>query len=167
MNDFSTTAGKSAPEPSRERLLENEFDLCQLRSEYFERNFYSLRKIEFQLAFQIYAGYAAIGGAFFALRANGYDAISPERLADASALLLTLVLIAGVFCQWQILRRLHFSQHMQFVYIKYLHSKIARELDADKGEERPGFRKWWAFVPMLIVNLSVYVSLLIAILLAT
>ena len=184
MDDISTTAGESTQptKPTQGLLVENQFELYRLRSEYFERNFYSLRLIEFQLAFQIYAAYAAIGGAFFALT-YGYKAILSTWLVLGTTVLLLLVFALGFICQWQILRRLHFSQHMQNRYIDYLHENIP-ELEPGESkkiifqirwpfvrrqyvlEKRPGFRKWWAFAPMLVVNVSVLASLLAAIWLA-
>ena len=186
-----TTKSVDEPRPPTEvtkepmgQLVPLQFELYRLRSEYFERNFYSLRLIEFQLAFQIYAAYAAIGGAFFALT-YGYKAIPSAWLVNGSTALLALVFLSGLFCQWHILRRLHFSQHMQNRYIDYLHKNIPTpELGPGATEKirfqlmwpfvrkkfvlerRPGFKKWWAFLPMVIVNVSVLASLLAAIWLA-
>lgn len=143
------------------------FELYRLRSEEFERNFFSLRTIEWQIAFQIYAGYAAVATAFFGLRGTAGFGMAPVTLAALSILALLLLAAVGFFCQFQTQRRLHFTRSMQNAYLSYLHNVSEPELDIPKGVIKPRFGQWWAFWPLQLLNAATAVAITVSILYST
>ena len=161
---MTTESNQQAPRAS---MCQQLFELYRLRAEEFERSFYSFRTVEWQVAFQVYAGYAAVTAGFFALKAEKGFGIGPISLAVFSLLLLSLIFFVGLFWQWQILRRLHYSQKMKFVYLDKLHEVVGAQLPLPDGLRRPSFPRWWAFVPMQILNVAAFFAIGVAILNAT
>ena len=147
------------PDFSKPIIHQQHFELYRLRFEYFERNFYSLRTVEWQVAFQIYAGYAAVAGGFFALKSHKDFTLGEPTLAIISILLLILLLVVGTFWQYQILVRLHYCQNMQFAYLDSLHKAVAPHLSPTDGAVMPRYRRWWAFRPMMAINVATFLAI--------
>ena len=147
--------------------FQQQFELYRLRAEEYERSFYSLRGVEWQVAFQIYAGYAGVAAGFFSLRGFERITLAETTLATVSLLLLVLLFGVGLFCQFQIQRRLHFTRTMQNAYLKSIHQVLAPELSIPAGTIVPGFQRWWAFRPLQIVNVAITIAIATSIIAAT
>lgn len=139
---------------SEDRDFEHQAALYRLRAEEFERNLLSFRAVEWQLYFQVYAGYASVAAAIFAMRTSERSTVPGPASSVIALAILLIIFFAGLFCQLQIQRRLHFTRGMQNTYLEALHLQLAPELRIPEGTLRPGFQKWWAFVPQLLLNLS-------------
>lgn len=134
--------------------FELQTQLYQLRAEEFERNFLSFRSVEWPLAFQIYAGYALVGAGLVASNAATPSNPLPPTPSAFALLLLLIIFGSSLFCQLQIQRRMHFTRSMQNAYLNRLHEALAPSLPIPAGTIAPRYQKWWAFVPMLLVNLA-------------
>ena len=166
-NRASTHVRSYALPRSSSRLSQQQFELYRLRAEENERNFLSLRSIEWQIPFQLYAACGAIAAGFFALKDYKAFGFSIQETAFASLVFLTLVFVATFFLQWQILRRLHFNRGMQQEYLKKLHAAVPSDVPVPPDLVKPSFNYWWAFVPMQFINLLVVASVATFILNAT
>jgi len=101
-------------------------DLYTLRAEDFARNFESLRRLEWNTTFQVYAGYAGIALAYHSVLSPSFPY---RRSAGFVASLLTLLLYGGyLYLLFHLQRRLHRTRAMQNVYLNKLHEMIASAL---------------------------------------
>lgn len=118
--------------------------LYRHRAEEFERSFYSLRTMEWQLVFQTYTGYAAVAAAYVGIR----TIIDHSPLVGATFLfLLAVIFVASSFLLFQVQRRMHFTRSMQNAYLTELHRVLAPQINVPQGVVVPSFPRWWAFVP--------------------
>lgn len=128
----------------------------------FAQNFESLRRIEWRLAYQSYAGYAAIALAYSALRTE--YAGSPLLAVGATAATL-LLFITTLYASYRVQERLHYTRGMQNLYLKQLHGSAAPRLEEDKDLlekekiKKPGGEKWWAFKAQLTISIGWLVGL--------
>jgi hypothetical protein len=151
-NSHSVT---SHPAPS---LTQQQFELYRFRAEENERNFLSLRTVEWQIPFQIYAACGAIAAGFYSLKDYKGFGLNIHQTATVALLLLLVVFCIAVFWQTQILRRLHFNRAIQQEYIKLLHAKVAPDITVPSRVFVPKNHGWWAFLPMQIINFLVFGS---------
>ena len=137
----------------------DEKDLFRFRAEEFERNFESLRGIEWRTAIQVFSGYAAIGIAYYTL----HDKYGGSWYLGLTAIFLTLILYAAnTYLACQVQKRLHFTRSMMKAYLQKLHEVCGvPELDIPAGANKPGMIKWWAFVPQVILSTAAMLALLV------
>lgn len=147
--------------------FQQQTELYRLRAEDFERNFLSFRSVEWQLAFQTYAGYAMVGAGLVAINSSKSDELFPPTPSAIALVMLAMIFWASVFCQFQIQRRLHFTRTMQNTYLDRLHEVLAPKLPLPTGAVVPSFQKWWAFVPQLLINFATVFAITAYILRAT
>ena len=143
------------------------FELYRLRAEEYERSFLSLRTVEWQVAFQAYAAFASIAIGFFTLIDRKDLNIAPTLLGAIAIALAVVVLGIAVFWQFQIQSRHRHYRDRQNAYLKRMHKLVAPELTRNVSMPEPKFKTWWAFVPMLVLYVLSFASVVGAILVAT
>lgn len=138
---------------------QQQFDLCKLRAEEYERSFYSLRTVEWQVALQSYVGYGAITAGFTALNdpSKGLHASNAEALLCIVGLIVLLAV--AIFWQWQIQQRMHLARKLQNRYLTLLHKRTCVP-DLQKEEKEPDYQNWWAFAPWALTNVIAVVALI-------
>lgn len=147
--------------------FEQQFELYKLRAEENERNFLSLRTIEWQVPFQVYAACGAVVATFYAIRGDAVFGLEKQTVAALAIAVLLAVFVVTFFWQWQILRRLHFNRAMQQAYLDAMHSAVCKKLSIPSTVRVPGFKFWWAFVPMAVLNCVAFGTAVVFILFAT
>jgi hypothetical protein len=138
--------GGSMSENLKERI-----DVYKIRIEDQDRNYFSLRDLEWRMALQFLFGYVTVGVGYQALRAKD----GPSLLLTYWPIGLTIVLfLAYIFFSLCIQQRLHLARDIKNDYVKKLHDLI-ENTKVDHEEERksrlrlPG---WYAFLTQITVH---------------
>lgn len=103
-------------------------ELYKLMAQDFADRFESMRKLEWQTTFQVYAGYGALG----VVSSHLYDKLPGSRALGVAGILVVGVLWGCTFyVSLRIQERLRYTRDMQNVYLDKLHevmniSKLAR-----------------------------------------
>ena len=133
-------------------------DLYRLRAEEFERNFQSMRGIEWRTAIEVFTGYAAIGLSYYHLRDRYPDS---GILALGASVLTILLFLTNLYLSLRVQERLHSTRAMQNVYLKKLHDLCgAPELDLPPEIKRPVHAKWYAFGAQITLSGATMLTLL-------
>lgn len=99
-------------------------EVYKIRAEDFAQNFMSLRTVEWQIIFQVYVGYGAIGIGYHALQ----KPYSPNVALGFGAIFATLVVFAvSAFVLYQIKDRLNWTRKMQNRYLAMLHAETSAD----------------------------------------
>lgn len=140
-------------------------ELYQLRAEEFERNFMSIREIEWRNAIEVFTGYAALAISYFQIRSTNQSSV----WLGVSAILLDSILFSiSLYLSLRVQERLHFTRGMQREYLKKLHEVVnTPELEVPEGISQPKHAKWYAFAAQLGLSATAAVSLLIYFLVTT
>lgn len=138
----------------------DEVELCRIRAEEFERNFESIRAIEWRNALEVFTGYAVIGIAYWQL----HEKYPGSKLLGLGAGLLTLILYScNLYISRRVQERLHFTRDMQNLYLARIHELLnVRRIEQDPPPHvrRPIHGKWWAHVPQTILSTAAMLALL-------
>ena len=130
-------------------------DVYKLRAEEYERSFYSLRKVEWPLAFQSYTAYAAIALAYNKVR-DGH--IAHYWLGLACAGLTFIVFALSIYLALRVQERLHCNRMMQARYLNKLHRSLyATELN--HGSDGPIHARWYAFGSYLLLSTILWIGM--------
>lgn len=146
----------------------NQAEYHHALAEDYAQNFHSLRAVEWQVAFQAYAGYAAIAVAYHSLLPAA--PLKPSAIigwvAIAAALLVFLVTL---YTACRVLERLHNTRRRQQEHLKALHASVypysiatespESEAKADgafwfKPHAEPIHVKWYAFASQTTISIS-------------
>lgn len=137
----------------------NAYDIYRMRAEEFERNFESLRGIEWRTTFEIFAGYAAIGIAYFHLHAKHGGC---WRLGAGATAVTLILFLSHCYFSLRIQERMRYARAMMNEYLKELHRICnAKEIPAPAGVKEPIRKGWWAFGIQLALSITVMLSLII------
>lgn len=129
-------------------------DLLKARADELERNFYSLRTVEWTVVFQSYAGFAAVAIVYHHL----YESYG-WWLGAAATTALSFILLTSIYLSIRIQERLHVNRDIMNQYYEELHKKLGVE-PFDVGQNGPIHSRRYAFVSHLIVSLAIYVTIL-------
>jgi hypothetical protein len=140
-------------------------DVYQLRAEEFERNFESIRGIEWRTAIEVFTGYAIIALAYYHL----HDKHPSSCLLGLGAVMAILILFfSNLYLSLRIQERLHFTHAMRNEYYKKLHDLCeAPMLDIPPGVKEPKHKKWWAFAIQMLLSITAMLLLLIYVMVTT
>lgn len=143
----------------------NEEEYYKLRAEDFSANFHSLRPVEWQVAFQTYAGYAAI--------VIGYLSLSSEEqknilIVRAIIMVSVFIFLIGLYTSLRILERMQNTRNMQNFCLKRIEEilknnrknvSIPFPLTPKTGfkfwfkvHQSPIHGKWYAFTVQTLVS---------------
>jgi hypothetical protein len=140
-------------------------DLYQLRAEEFAKSFESLRTLEWQVIFQLYAGYTLLGGTYSYLISNGnigHKSVFSWMIIGAIILLCVSVL----YLNFQIQKRQHHARTMQNAYLSKLHEILkVQRLEMQLGIVTPQHQKWYAFFIQTLLSVAFAIGLITFVLL--
>jgi hypothetical protein len=127
-------------------------DIFKVRIEEYDRNYFSLRDLEWRMALQFLSGYIAVGLAYHALRPTNQGSILLPRYCLGAVVLLFLTYNFFRFCLHQ---RLRTARALRNEYIDKLHAvqegtKITDELDRHK---KAWFVDWYALITQLVIHM--------------
>jgi hypothetical protein len=135
------------------------------RAEEYERNFMSLREIEWRLAIEVFTGYAAIGIAYFTII---YYQGASIRFCVGSIFLVLVLFGVIAFLSYCVQKRLHDCRGKQKAYIEsaFLVSEIAK-LQLPPNYVAPLWPEWYAFACQQFLSGTAAVSLILYFLFTT
>jgi len=124
-------------------------DLYRLRAEEYERNFHSLRQVEWQVYLQALPAFVGITAAYFYLKEHKFVVGHDACLALITIGLLSLIAVACTILFFGLQQRLSYTRKMQERYLSALHMTVgAREF---RSAREPLWKHDWAWVPQVIL----------------
>jgi hypothetical protein len=124
-------------------------ELFRFRVEEYDRNYFSLRDVEWRRSLEALSGYPGIAIAYHNLNTAGR--LQGHSILPYAGITLTFLLFAtyttfSVFLQ----RRLHYARDMKNLYIDELHNAYGVPRLPDEEKKRPKRGSYWyAFVSQL------------------
>lgn len=138
-------------------LFKAKCELLKFRAEEIQRNYLSLRVVEWRIAFQSYAGYGAVALVFNALKSENLPLC---RLGTVMVVVAVALYFTSLYFSVRLQERLHFLREAQNKYIDALHHKLkVAQLEAD-AEDTPIHKGWYAFKAFQMVHITVFLGLL-------
>ena len=140
------------------------FELNRLRAEELERNFYSLRTIEWQVYFQLLSGLAAITSGFYFLRTLDVFKLVDRYVATATLGLLCASLAIALYLLARVQERVHFTREMQNQYLLAMHAAHpGSNLAIPSDLKKPKDKHTWAARPMKILSVMMWLATSVAV----
>jgi hypothetical protein len=146
--------------------LKESIDCCKIRIEEYDRNYFSLRELEWRISFQFLTAYIGIGIGFNYLYSSAlpYKSILVYWCLGLSAVLF----LAYVFFSLCLRQRLAYSRARKREYVKQLHgyasvAQCPEELDDEKS--KLWLPNWWAYITQIVTHTSAFATLIAFILL--
>lgn len=136
-------------------------DLLKARADERERNFYSLRTVEWTVVFQSYAGFAVVAAVYHQLQAS-----QGWWLGVAATTALSLLLLTSIYLSFRIQERLRVNRDIQNHIYDELHRRLKVER-FDVEENGPLHGRWYALGSHLFVSLAIYSAILLYVLSTT
>jgi hypothetical protein len=138
----------------------DEKDLYKLRAEEFARSFESLRSLEWQVTFQLYAGYALIGAAYAYLISNDKIPHNPI-LSWMTIVAIIIMFVVVLYLSIRIQERQEYARAMQNAYLDKLHEIMkVPQLEKQLGTMTPKHPRWYAFLIQTILSVAFAMGLI-------
>jgi hypothetical protein len=132
--------------------------LYQFRAEDFDKNYYSLREIEWRRSLETISGYVGIAIAHYNLNTPERMQGNPFLFYAGIYLPLLLFVIYAIFSLC-IQARLHYTRDLKNNYIDKLHLEYG-ESKLPKESKPPRFGNWYAFVTQLVIHAAVVTAII-------
>lgn len=143
------------------------FEYHQFQVENLEQNFLSLRQVEWQVVFQAYAGYAAIGVAYYSLASNE----APGRgLGWLTICAVLFVFVVSLYASLRVQERLANLRRIEKQHFDKLAELVGETYESPTTVSKPGFwfkihqkpihGKWYGFASQQAISLAWLVGII-------
>jgi hypothetical protein len=130
-------------------------DVYKLRAEEFERSFYDLRRIEWNVVFQLFAGYAAIVIGYW----QWHVAVPTDTLPSCLCIVAAVFLwVLSLVYSWLHETRLHYTRNMQNLYLDKLHGECKAEMIK---KDEPPLPRWYAFFIQQLLSIASLITIIV------
>jgi hypothetical protein len=143
--------------------LREVIDTLKIRIEEKDRNYFSLRDLEWRTTLQVLTFYAAIGISHF----NLFPQVkNPAFLTNWCVFLSIAVFALYFFLSICIQQRLWATRDDRNLYIARLHEVVGEPKHTDEGKLKPMAPYWYAFVTQLLFHILAVITLILFIMYA-
>ena len=137
-------------------IFREKCELLKARGEELQRNFLSLRVVEWRIAFQSYIGYGFVAAAYNVLKSNMTD---PCWLSVGMTVVSAILYFTSLYFSIRLQERLHYLHNAGNRYFDALHRKL-KVPKLELAEDGPIHPRWYAFIAFQLIHISVYFALL-------
>jgi hypothetical protein len=154
----AATAAQRKTSVLDDAIAKEKCELLRHRSDELQRNFLSLRVVEWRVAFQSYVGYGTIALAYNSLKPGGG---APCGLSRIMVVATAVLYFTSLYFSVRLQERLHFLREAQNRYLDALHRKLnVPKLEAGAADG-PIHKRWYAFGAFQMIHLFAFFGILV------
>jgi len=150
-------ATQTASEPNTWKphpQLKEKIDVYKIRIEEFDRNYYSLRDLEWRISLQSLSGYIAVGIAYHAITRDSPDQVVSRWCAGV---VIALSALYAVF-RFLLHQRLRYARDTKNEYVKQMHELAGIDRANTEVNYKLWGKNWYALVMQLLVHILAVVA---------